>query len=103
MTADFTSDKEDPILHYVVLDYRDGPELLVQFIDLSTGNISAWEWNFDANYNNSVDRTYYESTNPIKEYPAVNATYDVSLAVTHGACTHTVTREDYIHVTGCPT
>jgi len=83
--------------------FQDVNSMTVQFTDESIGDITKWEWNFDANYNDSVDATYYEPTNPIKQYPAVNANYDVSLTVTYGDdCTDTITRSVYIRVVGCP-
>jgi len=67
--------------------------LTVQFTDLSTGAITAWEWHFD-NYV-TVDST---QQNPTRTYTD-EGTYTVSLTVTRpDGSTDTETKTDYITV-----
>jgi PKD repeat protein len=98
--ADFAADLEDPTLGYVQLEY---PELTVELIDRSAGNITRWEWDFDGDGVTDLDYSR-PPTAPLRwGYPIVNATYDVTLRVTDGqGCTDTLTRESYIRVSGCP-
>jgi PKD repeat protein len=69
----------------------------VQFTDLSTGDIVAWEWDFDGD--GVVDST---EQNPEHTYTK-NGDYTVTLTVTGWDCEDSLTRTDYIHMTGCPT
>ena len=65
--------------------------LAVQFTDESTGNVTAWLWNFG-------DGTTSTEQNPIYTYTAVG-NYTVSLAVTRAGASDTETKTDYITVT----
>ena len=69
----------------------------VQFTDLSTGEITGWEWDFDGD--GEVDST---EQNPEHTYTR-NGDYSVTLTVTGPDCENSLTRTDYIHMTGCPT
>jgi len=76
------------------------PELTAHFTDESRREITKWEWDF--NGDGIVDSTYFQQTNPDYTYPSVNTTYSVTLTVTGPGGTDTLTRSDYITVTGCP-
>jgi len=73
----------------------------VTFTDLSTGEITKWEWDF--NEDGIIENTYYVPTNPTYSYLKINRTYTVSLTVTGPGGVDTMTKENYISVTGCPT
>ena len=64
--------------------------LTVQFTDLSTGNVTGWNWDFG-------DGTTSTEQNPSHTYTAAG-TYDVSLTVTDGTQTDTKTVSDMISV-----
>jgi PKD repeat protein len=98
--ADFAADVEDPSVGYVQLEY---PELTVELIDRSAGNITRWEWDFDGDGVTDLDYSRPPDA-PLKGgWPRVNTTYDVTLRVTDGqGCTDTLTKESYIRVSGCP-
>jgi len=67
----------------------------VYFFDLSTGEITDWEW--DLNDNGSTDST---EQNPTYYYD-VNGFYTVTLTITGPGCEDTLTWPYYITVTGC--
>jgi PKD repeat protein len=67
------------------------------FLDQSTGNVTAWAWDFDSN--GSIDST---EQNPTHTY-AINGNYTVSLTITTSECKDTMTKLDYINVAGCHT
>jgi PKD repeat protein len=69
----------------------------IHFIDKSTGNVTAWAWDFDNN--GSIDST---EQNPTHTYSR-NGNYTVTLTITTSACKDTLTKKDYINVAGCPT
>ncbi len=71
----------------------DGDE--VEFYDLSLGGVTSWEWTFEGG-------TPSTSTlqNPFIIYET-EGVYDVSLTVSDGVDSHTVTFEDYITVNIC--
>jgi PKD repeat protein len=67
------------------------------FIDKSTGNVTAWAWDFDSN--GSIDST---AQNPSHTYGR-NGNYSVTLTITTPECKDTLTKFDYINLTGCST
>ncbi len=67
------------------------------FIDKSTGNVTAWAWDFDSN--GSIDST---EQNPSHKYSR-NGKYSVTLTITTPECPDTLTKWDYINLTGCST
>ena len=69
----------------------------VQFIDKSTGNVTAWAWDF--NNDGSIDST---DQNPIHTY-ATDGNYTVTLTITTSECQDTLTKWGYINVTKCHT
>ena len=69
----------------------------VHFTDLSTGMITAWQWDFYGN--GSIDST---EQNPSFIY-ARNGNHTVSLTVNGPYGQDTMVKENYIHITGCPT
>jgi len=70
---------------------------LVQFTDHSTGEITGWAWDFDGD--GDIDST---EQNPSHYYDE-NGRYSVTLSITGTSCEDTLTKEDYINVTGCKT
>jgi PKD repeat protein len=72
----------------------DGPAT-VRFNDKSTGEITGWAWDF--NDNGTIDST---EQNPSYFYDE-NGTYSVTLTVTGSGCENSITKDDYIQVTGC--
>lgn len=73
------------------------PENNVQFTDLSIGSIISWEWEFPGGEPSSSTEQ-----NPLVMY-AVPGSYDVTLTVSNGTASHSVTRLGYIHVSELPT
>jgi len=69
----------------------------VQFIDKSTGNVTAWAWDFDNN--GSIDST---QQNPTHTY-TTNGNYTVTLTIATPECKDTLTKWDYINLAGCHT
>ena len=67
----------------------------IQFLDKSTGNVTAWLWDFGDN-KTSVEQ------NPSHIYTR-NGNYTITLTITTPECKDKVTKLDYINVTGCPT
>lgn len=68
------------------------PGQQVQFTDLSTGDPTAWSWDFDND--GVVDST---AQNPAHAY-TTEGFYTVSLTVTNSEGSDTETKENYIHV-----
>lgn len=67
----------------------------VQFTDLSQGEITSWAWDFDSNgVIESIER------NPVHTY-AANGKYSVTLTVFGPDCQSSLTKQDYISVSGC--
>ena len=66
--------------------------LEIQFSDLSTGNPTNWEWDF--NNDGTIDSNYQ---NPVFTFTEPD-TYSVSLTVSNGAGSSTETKEEYIFV-----
>jgi len=69
----------------------------LKFIDQSTGNITAWAWDFQSD--GIVDST---DQNPTYSYRK-DGTYSVSLTIVTPDCRHTLTRANYVSVSGCST
>lgn len=75
----------------------------IQFTDVSSpdpllGNTTSWEWDF--NSDGTIDST---EQNPTYTYIR-NGIYSVTLTVTTpGCCEDTLTKHDYITITGCKT
>jgi len=69
----------------------------VQFTDNSTGDIETWAW--DLNGDGIIDST---AQSPVYTYRN-NGYYSVSLTVSGIQCENTLTRKDYIRITGCST
>jgi len=73
----------------------------IQFTDLtditglSTGNVTSWAWDF--NTDGIVDST---EQNPQYTY-VTNGVYTVTLTVTTQECQDTLTKHEYIRITGC--
>ncbi|MBP5687408.1 MAG: PKD domain-containing protein [Muribaculaceae bacterium] len=66
----------------------------VHFIDMSTGNISSWNWTFEG----GTPATSTEQ-NPVVTYDKAGS-YSVTLTVGDGNTTATATREAYVNVSG---
>jgi PKD repeat protein len=71
------------------------PPLEVQFTDKSTGNISAWEWDFNGD---GVPDSNVQNPDYTYEIPG---NYTVSLTVTGPDGNSTVVKKDYVQVTRC--
>lgn len=67
----------------------------VQFTDISTGNISSWQWQFPGG-----TPAYSTVQNPQVTYGTAGQ-YDVTLTVSNGAQSNTITKSDYILVETC--
>lgn len=67
----------------------------IQFIDLSQGKVTSWAWDFDSD--GVIDST---EQNPIYSYSR-NGDYTVTLTINGPACELSVTKDRYIHVSGC--
>jgi PKD repeat protein len=67
----------------------------VQFTDMSTGNITSWAWDFESD--GVIDST---EQNPSHVYSR-NGLYSVTLTIATTECPDTLTRYDYINITGC--
>jgi len=67
----------------------------IKFTDLSQGDITSWSWDFDSD--GVVDST---KQNPIYSYTR-NGDYTVTLTVTGPYCKLSMTKDNYIHVSGC--
>lgn len=75
----------------------DGRDIPVTFSDNSSGNVIGWAWDFDGD--GTVDSTEQA---PVYTYTR-NGIYSVTLTVRTATSQNTLTRQDYITVTGCPT
>jgi PKD repeat protein len=63
---------------------------------MSTGHVTEWAW--DLNWDDAVDSFL---RNPDYCY-TLNGYYTITLTVTcDSGCTSTMTKQDYIYVTGC--
>ena len=69
----------------------------VQFVDKSTGNVTAWAWDF--NNDGSIDSSVQ---NPSHIY-SKNGNYTVTLTIATPECSDTITKWDYINIAGCHT
>jgi PKD repeat protein len=69
----------------------------VQFTDKSTGNVTAWAWDF--NNDGTVDSTQQNPTNVYNK----DGNYTVTLTITTPNCENKTTKPDYISITGCKT
>jgi len=69
----------------------------VQFTDQSTGDIIGWAWDFEND--GIIDST---EQNPTHTYNS-DGVYSVTLTIFTPDCKHTLTKYDYIRVTGCRT
>ena len=69
----------------------------VQFTDQSTGDVIGWAWDFEND--GIIDSTEQNPTHTYTE----NGLYSVTLTIFAPDCRHTLTKYDYIHVTGCRT
>jgi len=67
--------------------------LTVTFTDNSTGSITSWLWDFG-------DSTTSTEQNPVHTYDT-DGTYTVSLTVSDGVTSDTMTKTDYISVQSC--
>ena len=67
----------------------------IQFTDLSQGSITSWAWDFDSD--GVIDSTLQ---NPTYSYTR-NGDYTVTLTVTGPYCELSMTKDRYIHVSGC--
>lgn len=67
---------------------------VVEFTDLSTGEVRSWEW--DLNGDGRIDR---RGQNPSFTYPISSKTsiYSVTLTISNPYCVDTLTKHDYIH------
>jgi PKD repeat protein len=72
------------------------PPLEVQFSDKSTGDISAWEWDFN---NDGVVDSILQNPKYTYESPG---NYTVSLTVRGPKGNDTEVKKDYIEITSCP-
>ncbi len=81
VSAEFSADNTAPVIGYDV-----------QFNDLSTGNLTSWEWDFD---NDGTIDSYDQ--NPVYAYSQTGF-YTVVLTVSDGATADTETKTDYIEV-----
>jgi len=76
--------------------YGDVPTT-VQFTDMSTGNVTSWAWDFESD--GIIDSTEQNPTHTYTE----KRRYSVTLTVTTKDTTDTVTKPNYINLSGCPT
>ena len=67
----------------------------IKFTDLSQGNITSWSWDFDND--GVIDST---EQNPTYSYMR-NGDYTVTLTITGPKCELSITKDNYIHVSGC--
>ena len=67
----------------------------VEFYDMSLGGVTSWEWTFEGG---TPSTSTLQNPSIIYETEGV---YDVSLTVSDGVDSHTVTFEDYITVNIC--
>ncbi|HEY6503989.1 MAG TPA: PKD domain-containing protein [Chitinophagaceae bacterium] len=84
-----------PVANFTASPLAGCSPLIVNFQDLSTGNPTAWSWNF-GNGNTSTLQ------NPIATY-FVPGSYTITLTVTNANGSNTLTRSQYITVYDIPT
>ena len=70
---------------------------IVHFTDKSTGNVTGWAWDF--NSDGVVDSTEQNPTHIFTR----DGLFSVTLTITTPNCTDTLTKVDYISITGCHT
>lgn len=68
---------------------------IIEFYDMSNGDVVSWSWEFEGGM---PETSTYQ--NPQVMYSA-EGTYDVTLTVSDGTDTHSITIEDYITVNTC--
>jgi uncharacterized membrane protein len=68
---------------------------VVHFIDQSTGNITAWAWDFNDGGNSTEQSPAHTYTK--------NGNYTITLAITAPDCQNKLTKQEYISITGCHT
>ena len=68
----------------------------VQFTDMSTGNVTSWAWDFESD--GIVDSTEQNPTHTYTE----KRRYSVTLTVTTAGTTDSLTKPEYINLSGCP-
>jgi len=73
-----------------------------QFTDQSTGNVTGWAWNFGDGIVGNMTGSLSTEQNPTHTYTR-NGVYSVNLTITTPICENTVTKVNYISITGCPT
>lgn len=87
-----------PVKANFVTDVTEGVgRTSVKFTDLSTGEINRWEWDF--NGDETIDST---EQNPSYRY-VNNGNFTVTLSIFGPYGHDTIVKENYIHITGCPT
>jgi PKD repeat protein len=69
----------------------------VQFTDMSTSEVLSWAWDFESD--GLIDSN---EQNPSHVYTR-NGVYSVTLTITTPTCDDTITKYDYISITGCKT
>lgn len=67
----------------------------IKFTDLSTGKVTSWAWDFD---NDGIIDSAEQ--NPTHSYTR-NGDYAVTLTITGPDCKLSITKDSYIHVSGC--
>ena len=67
----------------------------IKFTDLSTGKIASWAWDFDND--GVIDST---EQNPTHSYTR-NGDYTITLTIIGADCNLSITKDSYIHVSGC--
>ena len=68
---------------------------MVHFIDQSTGNVTAWAWDFNDGGNSTEQ-------NPTHVYTK-NGNYTITLTITTPDCQNKLTKKDYLSIAGCHT
>jgi PKD repeat protein len=69
----------------------------VQFTDKSTGNVTSWAWDFESD--GIIDSTEQNASHIYSK----NGNYTVTLTIATPECSDTITKWDYISITGCHT
>ena len=67
----------------------------IQFTDLSLGNIRSWAWDFESD--GIIDSTEQNPTHTYKQ----NKAFTVTLTITGSGGESSITKENYISVSGC--
>ncbi len=86
LSANFMANNTTPVINSAV-----------NFTDQSTGTPSSWTWQFTPNTINFVGGTNENSQNPQVEFTEAG-TYSVTLEVSDGTDTETLTKDNYINV-----